>query len=243
MSLPSPSTPAPGPAIRSQVVTESVGATVVGALGLLLGVLALGTGAALLGSASWAGGLTLLLGVGLLALVWKTALRGSHPLLLTLTRESLQLAPTGRSVAQGIKAETIPLASIVAYKHWLQVSRARVFAQYYLRLELADGRVLRLADRPGVLPDDYPPGAVRLNEVAARLACWARPGTVARPLFYATPLARALCWACGAAALGAPVLLWRGYLTVGYLLLSGAISYLGSYYLGRGTADITAPPK
>ena len=243
MSLPSPITPAPGPAVHSQVVTESVGATVVGALGLLLGVLALGMGAALLGSARGAGGLALLLGAGLLALVWKTALRGSHPLLLTLTRERLQLAPTGRSVAQGVKAETIPLASIVAYKHWLQVSRARVFAQYYLRLELADGRVLRLADRPGVLPDDYPPGAVRLNEVAARLARWARPGTVARPLFYRTPLARALGWASGAALLVAPVLLWRGYLAAGSLLLAGAISYLGSYYLGRGTADITAPPK
>jgi hypothetical protein len=240
MSPSYPNAPVPGLVVRSQVVTESVGATLVGAGLLLLGVLALGIGAALLGSASWAGSLTLLLGLGLLALVWKTALRGSHSLLLTLTRESLHLAPTGHSVTQKVAAETIPLATIVAYKHWLSASRAQALSQYYLRLELADGRVLRLADQPGALPNDYPPGAVRLNEVAAQLARWARPGTIARPLFYQTPLARALYWASGATLVVAVALLWLGHLTAGTLLLMLATSYAGSYYLGRRAGRIKA---
>lgn len=229
-------------AVCSQVVTESLGATLVGALLLLLAILALGTGVALLGRANWASGVALLLSLSLLALVWRLALWGSHPLLLTLTHESLHLAPTGRSTSQGIRAETIPLTSIVAYKHWLRLNRLRAFAQCYLRLELADGRVLRLADRPGVLPGDGPPGAVRLNEVATRLARWAPPGTINRPLFYNTPLAQGLWWASWAGLLAAPVLLWLGYVALGAPLLALAISYAGSYYLGRG-APGTVPRK
>lgn len=235
--------PPAGPAISSPVVTDSLGATLLGALGIGAAVLALATGAALLGRATGAGLLALLLGAGLLALVWRLALRGSHQLVLTLTRASLHLAPAGRSAAQGIPPETIPLASIVAYKHWLRLDRLRVFAQYYLRLKLADGRVLRLADRPGLLPDDYPPGSVRLNEVATQLARWLPPGAVAQPLFFQTPLARALWWASLAALAAGPLLLWRGYLATGSLLLSAAISYGAGYYLGRNpVASAVLPP-
>jgi hypothetical protein len=240
MSPSFPNALASGSVVRSQVVIESVGATLVGAGGLLLGVLALATGAALLGRANWAGGLKLLLGAGLLVLVWKTALRGSHSVLLTLTRESLTLAPTGRSITQKVAAETIPLASIVAYKYWLSPSRAQSLSQHYLRLELADGRVLRLADQPGALPGDYSPGIVQLNEVAAQLAHWVRPGTISRPLFYQTPLARALYWASGATLAVAVILLGMGYLTAGTLLLMLATSYAGCYYLGRRTGKIKA---
>lgn len=230
-----PQSPAATLAVRSQVVIDSLGTTIIGALLLLAAVLAPGTGLAQLGRANLAAGLALLLGVGLLGVVWRTALRGSHPLLLTLTRESLHLAPAGRSAAQSVPAETIPLTSIVAYKHWLQLNRLRAFAQYYLRLELADGRVLRLADRPGLLPEDGPPGAARLNEVAAKLARWVPPGTIARPLFYQTPLARMLWWASWAGLLLAPALLWLGYGATGSLLLALAISYTASYYLGAAS--------
>lgn len=203
MSPSFPNALASGSVVRSQVVIESVGATLVGAGGLLLGVLALATGAALLGRANWAGGLTLLLGAGLLVLVWKTALRGSHSLLLTLTHERLTLAPTGRSVTQKVAAETIPLASIVAYKHWLSPSRAQALSQYHLRLELADGRVLHLADRPGTRPDD-PAGAVHLDAVAQKLPRWLKPGVPRRLLFYLTRPARillGLSWGAIASAL------------------------------------------
>ena len=232
----------PAPVVCSQVITESWGATLAGALLLLTGVLALGSAGALLGQNNRASGLALVLGLGLLALVWQLALRGSHPLLLSLTRESLHLAPTGRSISQGVPAETIPLTGIVAYKHWLRLNRLRVFAQYHLRLELADGRVLHLADRPGVLPTDNPPGAVRLNEVVVRLARWVPPGTIARPLFYQTPLARTLWWASVAALPTALLLLWLGYVASGSFLLALAVTYAASYYLGRDAAG-TTPAK
>ena len=68
----------------------------------------------------------------------------------------------------------------MAYKRWLSPSRAQALSQYHLRLKLADGRVLHLADRPGTRPDD-PAGAVHLDAVAQKLPRWLKPGVPRRP--------------------------------------------------------------
>ena len=44
----------------------------------------------------------------------------------------------------------------MAYTYWLRLLKLRGFAQYYLRLELADGRVLYLAIGPARAPTPPP---------------------------------------------------------------------------------------
>lgn len=220
----------PGQAVRSQVFKEPLGQLVLGALLLGGALLALPIGAVSWSSSRVVGGVALGLGVGLLLLAGRLATRNSSPLLLTLNANALHLAPLRYGTTPSVAAETIPLSSIVAYKHWL--SRGRVFARYYLRLELADGRVLRLADPPGALPDN-PAGTVSLRELVTQLARQVEPGTVVRPLFSQTVVAYRLMqvsWLVGLTALG---LLWDRYLMVGVGLLACAVVYLLSYYQAR----------
>lgn len=180
-----------------------------------------------------------LLGLGALAWAWREAARSNQPMLLTGSREALHLAPRGAGAAQGLAAETIPWARVQTYTYWVRVFRSGVAAQYHLRLELAGGRVLHLADRPGTRPDD-PAGTVRLDAVARRLPRWLRPGVRMRPLFYLTRTARLLLWVSGAAVASALLLLCLGH-PAGLLLLYPAAGYGASYYLGRSTALLTAP--
>ena len=179
-----------------------------------------------------------LLGLGLLVLAWRQVARSNRPMLLTSRREALHLAPIGRSLSQGIPAETIPLASVKAYKYWSRLLKYQVVLQYHLRLELADGRVLHLADRLGARPDD-PTGTVRLDAVAHKLPHWVKPGTHMRKLFYLTLTARILLWLSWAAIATALVMMGLGH-PVGSLLLFPAVGYWASYYLGRGSAELTA---
>jgi hypothetical protein len=217
------------PVLCSQVTSEPLGPLVLGSLLVGSGMLALPVGAALWSSARLAGGLTGLAGVGLLAVAWHLAKRDTAPLLLTLSPEALRLTTLSQHPSQGRAIETIPLASLVAYTHWL--SRGRVFTRYYVRLELADGRVIRLADPPGVLPS--PGKQVLLSELVAQLAQWAGPGTLVRPPFAQTAAARwlmYLSWLILVIALG---LLWNGYLGVGGLLFTFTGAYLLSFYRMR----------
>ena len=163
------------------------------------------------------------LGLGLLALAGREAARSNKPLLLTSSCEALHLAPLGSSIAKGIAAETIPLASVRAYAYWVRIFRYGVFTQYHLRLELADGRVLHLADRPGTRPDD-PAGAVHLDAVAQKLPRWLKPGVPRRPLFYLTRLARSLLGLSWGAIAGALLLMWLGH-PVAMLALYPAVGY------------------
>ena len=179
-----------------------------------------------------------LLGLSLLLLTARKVARRDQPLLLTSDRDALHLEPLGRSVQQGRPAETIPLASIRAYRYWLRLRRWRVFAQYHLRLELADGRVLHLADRPGTRPDD-PTGTVRLDAVARRLARRGKAAPLRRPPFYLTRPARVLLWGSWVAIVAGGGLLGLGY-SAGLVLLCWGVGYWASYYLGRGAAEITA---
>lgn len=213
----------PSQAVRSQVFSEPLGPLVGGALLLGGGMLALPTGAVIWPSSSLVGGVALLLGVGLLVLAGRAATRNSFPLLLTLNADALHLAPLGYGASPSVAAEIIPLASIAAYKHWL--SRGRVFSRYYVRLELVDGRVFRLADPPGALPSN-PAGAVSLRELVAQLARQVGPSTVVRPLFSQTVAAYRLMqgsWLVLLAALG---LLWSRYPVAGGVLLIFAVVYL-----------------
>ncbi|MGI4832702.1 MAG: hypothetical protein ACRYFK_04495 [Janthinobacterium lividum] len=239
--MPSHSPPAPAAqsALRSLVVIRPRGWLVVSLLfgGLLL-LLAVGLQAA----AGWRPGPPvvvpeILLGLG--ALAGREAARSNQPMLLTNRREALHLAPLGSSLAKGIAAETIPLASVRAYTYWARIFRYGVFTQYHLRLELADGRVLHLADRPGPRPDT-PPDAVGLDAVAQKLPRWLTPGVLRRPLFYLTAAARLLLWLSWAALAGALLLMWLGH-PAGILVLFPAVGYGASYFLGRNTALLTAP--
>lgn len=220
---------------RSLVVLRPLGPLVYGAL--LLGAMLVGVNALKLvrSYTPWRTVPARMAGLALLLAGGYAVARGNRRLLLTIGREELLLEPLGSGRSQ--PAETIQLSSITAYKYWLRLLKFRAFAQYHLRLELADGRVLHLADHPGTHPDD-PTGTVRLNVLAKRLARRAKTGPRRRPLFYLTRTARVLLWASWAALATALVLLGLGH-SVGLLLLYPAAGYWASYYLGRGAAEIT----
>jgi len=223
------------PLLRSLVVLRPLGTLVYAAL--LLGIVLVAANGLKLAAGSSSGrpvagaclGLGLVLGGGY------AVARGNQPRLLTIGRENLELAPVGSR--PGPPAETIALSSIVAYTYWLRVLRFRAFAQYHLRLELVDGRVLHLADRPGTHPHD-PTGTVRLDALAKRLARRTKSGTRRRKLFYETQLARALLWGSWAALAAGGLLLLLGQ-EVGLLLLFPGAGYWASYYLGQSKADLT----
>ena len=174
-----------------------------------------------------------LLGLGMLLGASYQLARGNRPRLLRFDREALHLEPLGPE--QGSPAETIALRSITAYTYWLRLLRWRGFAQCHLRLELADGRVLHLADRPGS-HSNYPTGTVRLDVLAKRLARRTNSGPRRRPLFFQTRTARVLLWSSGVALAAALGLLGLGY-EAGLLLLYPAVGYGASYYLGQADAD------
>lgn len=225
------------PGLRSLVIINPIGRLV--ASMFLLGLLLLPLAALKAAAGNWQRATTAgLLGLGLLLLTVRKVARRNRPMLLTSDRDALHLAPVGRSLTQGLPAETIPLASITSYKYWLRLLKFRAFVQYHLRLELADGRVLHLADRPGTRPDD-PTGTVRLDAVARRLARRGKSGPLRRPLFYLTRPARVLLWGSWGATVAGGGLLGLGY-SAGILLLLLGVGYWASYYLGRGVDEITA---
>jgi hypothetical protein len=119
----------------------------------------------------------------------------------------------------------------------MRLRRWQPSAQCHLCLELADGRVLHLADRPGSRPDD-PTGTVRLDAVARRLAR-RKTGPLRRLPFFLTRPARGLLWAGGAAIVAGAGLLGLGS-AAGILLLALGVGYSAAYYLGRGADEITA---
>jgi hypothetical protein len=232
----SPTTLAARPPQRSLVVLRPLGTLVFGAL--LLGAVLLGANALKLAAGAahpWRNATGGLIGLGLLLGSGYLVARGNQPRLLTIGREELHLGPLGAGQNQPV--ETIPLSSIVAYTYWLRVLRFRIFAQYHLRLELADGRVLHLADRPGTRPDD-PTGTVRLDALAKRLARRVPELARRRLLFYETRTARVLLWSSWALLAAGLGLLGLGHET-GLLLVFPAMCYWASYYLGRGSAEIT----
>jgi hypothetical protein len=238
MSSHVPATPVTRPALRSLVVVNPIGVQVAGLL--LLGFMLVILAAVQAVVSNWLPATVLvgLLGLCLLVLAWRVAVRSNRPMLLTSRRDTLHLEPVGRSLTQGVPAETIPLASVKAYKYWSRLLKYTHFLQYHLRLELTDGRVVHLADRPGIRPDD-PAGTVRLDAVASKLPRWVRPGTQRRMLFYLTRTARILLWLSLAASVIALVLMWLGH-PVALLLLYPAVGYGASYYLGRGSAEVMA---
>ncbi|MFD1874889.1 hypothetical protein [Hymenobacter bucti] len=232
----SPALLAARPAPRCLVLLRPTGLLVAVALPLGGVLLAINTLKLAGGHWPWRSVLGELLSLALVLGGGYRAVRGNQPRLLAIAREALHLAPL--KPGQNQPAETIALSSIVAYTYWLRLLRWRGFAQYHLRLELADGRVLHLADRPGPRPDD-PTGTVRLDVLAKRLARRTKSGPLRRPLFYQTRTARGLLWASWGALAVALGLLGLGY-SVGILLLPPAITYGCLYYLGRADADLTA---
>ena len=186
MPRPTPTHPAAHPARRSLVLVQPTGllltmALVLGSLLLLLNALKLA--ASPTPGRNVAGAL---LGLGLLLGAGYQRARGNQPRLLRFDREALHLELLG--FQPGLPAETILLSSIEAYTYWLRLRRWQGLAQCHLRLKLADGRVLHLADRPGTHPND-PTGTVRLDVLATRLARRAKSGPHQHPRFFQTQVA------------------------------------------------------
>ena len=232
----SPAELAARPAQRSVVLVQPTGLLV--GMALLLGSLLLLINTLKLADSPTPGRKVAgaLLGLGLLLGAGYRRVRGNQPRLLRFDREALYLEPL--SPQPGPPTETILLRSIVAYTYWLRLLRWRGFAQCHLRLELADGRVLHLADRPGPRAHD-PTGTVQLDVLAKRLArrAKAKLGLLRRPLFFQTRAARVLLWASGCTLALGVGLLGLGHET-GLLLLLLAVGYGASYYLGRADADL-----
>lgn len=229
----SPTVLANRPPQRSLVVLRPLGPLVTAAL--LLGAMLLATNTLKLAAGTSPGrhkagavlGLSLLLGGGYVAA------RGNKARLLTIGRTDLHLEPL--SAKQGEPVEIIPLDSIVAYTYWLRLLRFRAFAQYHLRLELTDGRVLHLADRPGTHPN-APTGTVRLDVLAKRLARRTTSAPLRRPLFHQTRTARVLLWGSWMVLALGLALLGLGH-DLGLLLVLLGAGYWSSYYLGRGADE------
>jgi hypothetical protein len=232
----SPSELAARPAQRSLVLLRPTGLLV--GMALLLGSLLLLINALKLIDSPTPGlrAVGALLGLGLLLGAGYRRVRGNQTRLLRFDREALHLEPLAPGPDQ--PTETIPLRSIVAYTSWLRLLKLRGFAQCHLRLELADGRVLHLADRPGTRPTD-PTGTVRLDVLAKRLARRAKTpaGPRRRPQFFQTQTAQGLLWASGAALVLGAGLLGLGHET-GLLLLLLAVGYGATYYLWHDKIDL-----
>ncbi|MGI4873889.1 MAG: hypothetical protein ACRYFX_22240 [Janthinobacterium lividum] len=229
-----PPSPATRPGLRSLVVLHPLSSLAVGVF--LLGLLLLPLAALKATQGNWPRAATAgLLSLGLLLLTARKVVRRNQPMLLTSDRNGLHLEPIGSE--PGLPAETIPLASIKAYTYWLRLQRWRLFAQCHLRLELTDGRVLHLADRPGTRPDD-PTGTVQLDAVARRLAR-RKTGPPRRLPFFSTRTAQHLLWGGLAAGVGGAGLLGLGYL-VGLLLLLLGAGYAATYYLWRDADELLA---
>jgi hypothetical protein len=175
-----------------------------------------------------------LVGLGLLLWAGYRRVRGNQPRLLRFDREALHLEPLGSE--PGPPAEIIPLSSIKTYTYWLRLMRWRGFAQCHLRLKLADGRVLHLAERPGTRPDD-PTGTVQLDMLATRLARRAKTGPRRRPLFFQTQTAQGLLWVSAGAVVAGAGLLGLGH-DAGLLLLLPAVGYGATYYLWHDEVDL-----
>lgn len=175
-----------------------------------------------------------LLGLGLLLGAGYRRARGNQPRLLRFDREVLHLEPLGPE--PGSPVETIPLSSIKTYTYWLRLMRWRGFAQCHLRLKLADGRVLHLADRPGTRLYD-PTGTVQLDVLATRLAKRAKTGPRRCPRFFQTQTAQGLLWGSAGAVVAGAGLLGLGH-EMGLLLLLVGVGYGATYYLWHDEVDL-----
>jgi uncharacterized membrane protein len=156
--------------------------------------------------------------------------RGQFPLDAALTPAGLQLTPLGHALKLGVAAETLPLAGISGY------SQTEQYNSLQLKLYLADGRTLALADRPRSILKEPDPGFVPLTELSAALqARLGETGAQARPNFFQGIWGQllaglcALCFAAGVVLLLVPGVEW----TQALRLLTFSSIYLGVYWRNR----------
>ena len=226
--------PATRPALRSLVVLDPRSGLVLGLFAFSLGLLPLAALNATAGNypkAAFAG----LLSLSLLLLTARRVARRPRPRLLTFDRHALHLEPLDYPLTPAQPAETVLLADITSYQYWLRLLRWRGFAQCHLRLQLADGRVLHLADRPGTHPDD-PTGTVQLDAVARRLAR-RKTGPPRQLPFFSTRPAQHLLWGSLAGVVSGAGLLGLGY-PAGLLPLALGVGYAATYYLWHDTDEL-----
>lgn len=217
--------------LRSQVITGQPTTVVLGALAscALLAVL-------VVKASHWreypgVGWLIAALGVILAVGTWLVLRRLTHPMLLTLSASALHLAPLERSERQGIRAETVPLAAIRTYRQHLDGNGAHL----NLTLGLADGRTLRLAERPASATNHLP-GTVPLPQLAQALRPQLAPTVEWQPNFYQSVWATLLAVACGLAGGLVLMRLALNHSTSGWQLLIAVVLYLGAYHRNRALA-------
>lgn len=219
------------PELRSQVITGQPTTVVMGALTLCVLFLALAAKALrsweYLG-ASW---LLVALGAGLAVGWWLVLRRVTHPMLLTFSADALLLTPLERSERQGIREETVPLAAICSYRQHLDGNGASLI----LTLELADGRTLRIAERPASATNHLP-GTVPLPQLAQVLRQQLASTVERRPNFYQSKLAMLLAGLCGLAGGLVVVRLAMGHSTSGWQLLIAVVIYLSAFSRNRTLA-------
>lgn len=158
--------------------------------------------------------------------------RGQFPVDVALTPAGLQLTPQGYALKLGVLAETLPLAGISGYSLMEHTSGQQ------LKLFLADGRELTLADRPRSILKAPDADFVLLTELSAalqkRLVATGSPAQ-ARPNFFqglGGQILAGLCMLCVVAAvvlLFVPGVEW----TQSLRLLTFALIYLGVYWRNR----------
>lgn len=216
--------------LRSQVITGQPTTVVLGALAscAFLVVLAVKTSRWHYSGVGW---LVVALGAALAVSTWLVLRRLTHPMLLTFGAGALHLTPVERSERQGIRAETVPLAAIRTYRQYLDGNGASL----NLTLGLADGRTLRLAERPASATN-YLPGTVPLPQLAQALRPQLAPTVEWQPNFYQSIWATLLAVACGLAGGLVLVRLALSHSASGWQLLIAVVLYLGAYSRNRALA-------
>lgn len=217
--------------LRSQVITGQPTTVVLGALASCALLAALAVKASHWREYPGMGWLVATLSVALAVGAWLVLRRITHPMLLTISTNALHLTPLERSERQGIRAETVPLADIRTYRQYLDGNGASL----NLTLGLADGRTLRLAERPASATN-YLPGTVPLPQLARALRPQLAPTVEWQPNFYQSIWATLLAAACGLAGGLVLVRLALSHSASGWQLLIAVVFYLGAYSRNRALA-------
>lgn len=231
----------PQAAVQCHVMSQHLGLVYAGILLPSLGLLAVIMAVIMFSDGDAETGAALLvLGLGLLYSIWPLLRRAQLPYLATLGPGGLRLDPRDRTTQLGKPAQSVPLSDIVGFSEQA-VSRTDEDA-LQLVLFLADGRKLRLADRPVQFrtagPGEPEPVTVAELGQALRPLLAGRglaPEALRRPNFYQSGVGKVLAWFCwGCVAAGAVLLFVPGVeVSVGLRLLAFSIIYLGLYNRNR----------
>ena len=232
--------PPTGP-VQSHVILQRIGLVYVGILVPSFGLMALIAAALTFsdGDAGTGGGL-LLLGLAMLYAVWPVLRRAQLPYLATLGPQGLRLEPRDRTLGFGKPEVQVPLADIAGFSE--EVASRTNDDAIQLVLFLADGRKLRLGDRPAKFrtPEANGREPVTVAELAQALrpllaGRGLAPDALRRPNFYQSGAGKVLAWLCWACVAAGVVLLFVPDVpwTTALRLFAFSGIYLGMYSRNR----------